>query len=199
LLFGTSRYVLEVSIVGWVVPERALVNASARGTASNYSKGIAGRLRDSAAPRGLLVAVAVVAAVLLVAAELSPLYTVVVGALETPRRSVSAGSHHGYALVLLALAAVAMALGALRGARAAAAALVAFGAAALIVALAIDLPATRDSATLPEAVAYADARARAGCGLTLEIAGGAALLVAGGLLLVLGRGRPGREPVPGRR
>jgi hypothetical protein len=100
---------------------------------------------------------------------------------------VSAGSHHGYALVLVALAAVAMALGALRGARAAAAALVALGAAALVVALVIDLPATRDSAALPEAIAYADARVKAGSGLTLEIAGGATLLVAGGLLLVLGR------------
>ena len=126
---------------------------------------------------------------LLVAAELSPLYTVVVGALETPRRSVSGGSSHGYALVLVALAAVAMAVGALRGARAAAAALVALGAVALLVALAIDLPDTRGSAALPEAVAYADARARAGSGLALEIAGGAALVVAGGLLLVLGRAR----------
>ncbi|MEA2148160.1 MAG: hypothetical protein QOG59_3747 [Solirubrobacteraceae bacterium] len=166
------------------------MSASASGTASNYSKGIATRPGASAVLRGLLVAVAVAGAVLLVAAELSPLYTVVVGALQTPRRSVSAGSHHGYALVLVAIAALAMAAGSLRGAPAAAVALVALGAAALVVALAIDLPATRTSTALPEAIAYADARAKAGSGLTLELAGAGALIAAGGLLLVVGRLRP---------
>ncbi len=62
--------------------------------------------------------------------------------------------------------------------------------AALLVALAIDAPKTRRSATLPEAVAFADARARAGSGLALEVVGGAAVLVAGGLMLALGAPRP---------
>jgi hypothetical protein len=182
--------VLEVSIVGRLAPRRALVSASARGTASDYSKGPAARPADFAVAARVLGAVALAGALLLLAAELSPLYTVVVGALGTPRRSVSAGSHHGYALALVALAAVVMTLGALRGAPAAAVALAVLGAVALIVALAIDLPATRATGTLREAISFADARARAGRGLALEIAGAAALLVAGiGLLLAGARGR----------
>jgi hypothetical protein len=134
--------------------------------------------------RGALAATAVAGALLLLVAELSPLYYVVVGALGTPRRSVTAGSHHGYAQAVVALAAPAMTLGALRGARAAAAALAVLGAVAVLVALVIDLPDTRGSATLPEAIAFADARTQAGRGLALEIAGGLALLGAGlGLLL----------------
>jgi hypothetical protein len=81
---------------------------------------------------------------------------------------------------------------ALRGARAAAAALAALGAVALVVALAIDLPDTRASGRLPESVAFEDAQAKAGPGLALEVAGGVSLLLAGGLLVALGR-RPARR------
>ncbi len=166
------------------------MSASARGTASDYSKGIWLRRGDFATARGLIAALALAGAVLLVAAELSPLYTVVVGALQTPRRSVSGGSAHGYALALLALCAAAMAYGVARGARPAGGALVAIGAVTLLVALAIDLPATTDSSPEPESVSYADARARAGSGFALEIAGGAALVVAGGLALLGGARSP---------
>jgi hypothetical protein len=173
------------------------VSASARGTASDYSKGFSLQRGDLVSSRGLLAALALAGAVLLVAAELSPLYTVVVGALETPRRTVTAGSHHGYALAFVAVAAALMALGALRGARAAALALVALGVVALVVALAVDRPATRSTGTLPEAIAYADARARARAGLTLEITGGALLLVSGGVLFgLLGRDTRARRSQP---
>jgi hypothetical protein len=184
--------VLEVSIVGWVAPERALVSASARGTASDYSKGAGPHPRKTVAVRRLLATAALVGAALLLVAEPSPLYTVVVGSLRTPQRSVSAGSNHGFALSIVALAAVAMAAGALRGGRAAAAAVAALGAGALLVALAIDLPATRRSGTLPESVAFVDAHAQAARGLALEIAGAVALLASGGLLLALAcaRGSP---------
>jgi hypothetical protein len=137
----------------------------------------------------VLAAVALAGALLLLVAELSPLYTVVVGALGMPRRSVSAGSHHGYALLVVALAALPMILGALRGARAAAIALAVLGGVALLVALTIDLPDTRSSGTLREALTFADARARAGRALGLEIAGGAALVIAGVGLLLGGRSR----------
>jgi hypothetical protein len=80
-----------------------------------------------------------------------------------------------------------MTLPALRGARAPAVALLALGAAALVIALAIDLPDTRGSGQLPEALAYEDAQARAGTGLGLELAGGALLVGAGVLLLLAGR------------
>ena len=163
------------------------MSASARGTASDYSKGVGLRPRDLSLLAGVLAAVAVAGALMLLAAELSPLYTVVVGALGTPRRSVTAGSHHGYALALVALAALAMTAGALRGAPAAAIALAVLGAVALIIALVIDLPDTRATGTLREALSFADARARAGSALGLEIAGGAALIVAGIGLLFSGR------------
>jgi hypothetical protein len=149
--------------------------------------------------RGLLAAVALAGAALLVAAELSPLYTVVVGALRTPQRTVSGAEAHGYALLIVALAGAAMAYGALRGFRAAGAGLVLAGAVALLVALAIDLPDTRDTSPQPEAVAYADARATAGGGFSLEIAGGVVLIVAGGLALGLGlspRSRSSRPRAP---
>ena len=165
------------------------MSASARGTASDYSKGSALRPPDFPLVARVLAAVALAGALLLLAAELSPLYTVVVGALGTPRRSVSAGSHHGYALAVVALAALVMTLGALRGAPAAAIALAVLGAVALIVALAIDLPATHASGSLREAVSFADARAQAGRGLALEIGGGIALLVAGTGLLLTPRAR----------
>jgi hypothetical protein len=137
----------------------------------------------------LLAATALAGALLLLVAELSPLYRVVVGALATPRRSVGTGAHHGYGLALVALVAPAMTLGGVRGVRAAAVALAVLGAVALLVALAIDLPATRDSGTLPEAIGFADARAQAGRGLALEIAGGLALLAAGIGMLLLARPR----------
>lgn len=147
--------------------------------------------------RGLLGTVALAGAVLLVAAELSPLYTVVVGALQTPRRSVSGGEAHGYGLLIVALVGGVAAVGVLRGVRVAGGALILAGAVTLFVALAIDLPATGSSASLPEAVAYADARAQAGAGFSLEIAGAVALIVAGGLaLLVNGRSRSSRPRAP---
>jgi hypothetical protein len=62
----------------------------------------------------------------------------------------------------------------------------ALGAVALVVALAIDLPKTRESGTLPESTAFEDARAQAGPGLALEVAGGLALVLAGGLLVADG-------------
>ena len=58
------------------------------------------RPRGSQTLHRLLAAVALVGAGLLLAAELSPLYTVVVGSLETPRRSACAGSNHDYAPAL---------------------------------------------------------------------------------------------------
>ena len=177
------------------------MSASARGTASDYSKGPRARRGDFITRRGLLAAVALGGALLLVVAELSPLYTVVVGALQTPRRSVSGGSAHGYGLLIVALAGAAMAYGVVRGSRPAGGALLVAGAVALLVALAIDLPATRDSRPEPEALVYADARATAGSGLGLELAGGALLIAAGALALMLGgRERPHLQtPAAGSR
>jgi hypothetical protein len=137
--------------------------------------------------RRLAGALALAAVVLLVIAELTTVFEVTVGSLEVVKRSATGGENHGYALLIIAVVAAAMTLPALRGARAPAVALLALGAAALVIALAIDLPDTRGSGQLPEALAYEDAQARAGTGLGLELAGGALLVGAGVLLLLAGR------------
>jgi hypothetical protein len=138
--------------------------------------------------RAVAGALALAAVVLLAVAEFSTVVRIVVGSLETEKRTVAGHANHGYALLVIAVAAVPMTVGALRGARAAAAALLALGAVALVVALAIDLPKTHGCGQLPEAVAFEDACAKAGPGLALEIAGAIALMLAGGVLVVAGPG-----------
>jgi len=165
------------------------MSASADGTASDYSKGAFARRAGFATLAGIAAALALVAVALLVVAEFSTVVRVVVGSLETEKRTVAGHANHGYALLVVALAAVPLTLLALRGVRTAAAALVALGAVVLVVALAIDLPDTRESGRLPESVAFEDARAKAGPGLPLELAGGLLLVLSGGLLVVLGRPR----------
>ena len=146
--------------------------------------------------RRLAAALAAVAVALLVAAEFSTVFEVTVGSLEVVKRGATGGENHGYALLVVALFAVVLVLLGLRGAgRAAGLSLVALGAAALVVALAVDLPDTRGSGRLPESLAYENARARAGAGLRLEIAGGALLVVAGGLLAA--GASVGRRPASG--
>jgi len=166
------------------------VSASAPEATSDYSKGLWPNRADLLAPRGLLAAVAVVGAILLALAEFTTLYQVVIGSLQTVKRSAGTGSNHGYALLFLAVVVLPLALLALRGSRAptagsraAAAGLVAVGAAALVVALAVDLPDTRASGRLPESVAFEDARAQAGPGFYLELLGGLFVLGAGAALL----------------
>jgi hypothetical protein len=180
--------VVEVSICGrTAIPERARMSASADGTVSDYSKGTARSRAGFVTLHGIAAALALVAVALLVVAEFSTVVRIVVGSLETEKRTVSGHANHGYALLVVAVAAGALTLVALRGARAAAGALVALGLVVLAVALAIDLPDTRESGQLPESVAFEDARAKAGPGLPLEVAGGLLLVLAGGLLVVVGR------------
>jgi hypothetical protein len=130
---------------------------------------------------------ALVAVVLLVVAEFTTLFEVTVGSLEVVRRSSTGGDNHGYALLVIAVVAAGMTLLALRGARPPALALVALAIAALVIALAVDLPDTRRSGDLPESLAYENARSHARAGFGLEIAGGVLLLAAGGVLLAAGR------------
>jgi hypothetical protein len=162
------------------------MSASLDGTGSHYSKGdVSGRAGFSTL-RAIAAVLAVVGIVLLVVAEFSPVVRVVVGSLETEKRSVAGHANHGYALLVVAIAAIPLLALALRGARAAAAALVALGAVTLVVALAIDLPDTRGSGELRESVVFEDAQAKAGPALALELAGGVALVLAGGLLVAVG-------------
>ena len=174
------------------------MSASARSRAAvDYIKGLRGDRAAGGADHSLRTALAigaVLGAVVLVVAEFSTLYDVVIGSLETPRRSVGVGENHAYALLVVALVSVPMALGAARGARPPAFALVALGAVALFIALAVDLPETRQSGRLAESVAFEDAQAQVATGFYLETLGAVVLLFAGGALLLLGRGaQPGRE------
>jgi hypothetical protein len=145
--------------------------------------------------RGVFAAVAALGAALLVVAEFSPVYEVVLGSLDIVRRSVDGGDNHSHALLIVAALALPMAFGALRGSRPAALALIALGAAALFVTLAIDLPDSRASGRLPESVSFEDARARPAIGLYLALAGGGLLVVAG-LGLTLPGSRRRKSPKP---
>ncbi len=142
--------------------------------------------------RRLAAALALTSVVLLTVAEFQTVFEVTVGSLEVVKRSATGADNHGYALLMIAICAGALTLLALRGGRAPALALVVLGAAALVVALAIDLPDTRGTGRLPESLAYESAQARAGVGLALEIVGGALLVAAGVVLWVVGGGSDGR-------
>jgi hypothetical protein len=128
-------------------------------------------------------------AALLIAAEFSTLYEVVVVTTVPEGGTYSAGENHGYALGIIAVGIVVMAPAAVfGGSRPAAVAMLVLAAAALAIALAIDLPDV-DAGRLAQTYELADAEPRAG--LYLEIAGGCAALVGAALILVA---RPAPRP-----
>jgi hypothetical protein len=110
-------------------------------------------------------------------------------------RAVAAGadlSHsgwerHGPALLLLAVVALVLCAGALRGARPAAVALAACGLAALLIVLLGDLPDLDKTGLVGEV--YADAQAGPAAGWYLETAGSVLLLVSGVSLVALSTSR----------
>ena len=143
-----------------------------------------------------LLVLPIAGAALLIAAEFSTLYEVQVVTTVPEGGSYSAGGHHGYALGVMAVGIVVMALGAvLGGSRPAAFAVLALAAAALAIALAVDLPDVHETGLLGRT--YDAARAEPRSGLYLEIAGGCAALV-GGALIVLAR-PDARRPRRSRR
>ena len=160
-------------------------------TASGPSRAPAGGL--SAVGRGLA-ALAFLAAFLLVISTFLTLIEVSTG--EATLDSRSAYEHHSIAMLLRGVAVVPMALGGLRGARPAAAALAVIGIVVLVVALTVDLPAALDEGLYGER--YEGASASPGIAFYLETLAGALLVLAGGLLL-LGAGAVRRPPRPARR
>jgi hypothetical protein len=134
-----------------------------------------------------LMALAAVGAALLVAAELSTITSIEIGAAECADRAFGAdrdicsdtgGERHGYALILLALLVVVMAWGAAAGrSRPAALALLVVGGVVLGIALLGDLPETDDTRGLE--IRYTEVTAEAQSGLTLEIVAGALIVLAG--------------------
>jgi hypothetical protein len=96
------------------------------------------------------------------------------------------GEEHAYALVLLGLVAAVMAWGAAVGrSRPAALALLAIGAAVVAIALITDVPDIHKTGVLGER--FDNAKAEAGPGLYLEIAGGALALAAGAMATTVRR------------
>jgi hypothetical protein len=130
---------------------------------------------------------AVVGAVLTIAADFATLRSVKVLTAScsdladpaTRGECVTTGhEEHAYALVLIGIAALAMGWGATVGrSRPAGLALAVLGAAVLVIALATDVPKIHK--TGPIGVRFDSARAEAGPGLWMELAGGTILFVTG--------------------
>ncbi|MEJ7894635.1 MAG: hypothetical protein WKF94_18540 [Solirubrobacteraceae bacterium] len=144
--------------------------------------------------RSALLAAALLACLLLAIAEFTDLNEIRI--ITVTEEGVGVGSHHGYALLIIALASAVMALGAYRGSRPAAFALAALGVAALIVVLAVDLPDV--DATGLYGRDYEQAESQAAIGFYLETAGAILLLVAGVLTAVLGPSLQPKEQTDGR-
>jgi hypothetical protein len=152
-----------------------------------FAASAAARLRASGRFGWLVFGLGAAAAILLIAAELTNLrHTTVISAscsdlagAKADKCSVTGGEQHHYALMLLAIVLLVMAWGAAVGrARAAAVAMIAVGAAVLVIAIAFDLPDTRKVGVLSED--FSGAKEHAGVAIRLEIAG-AALAIVGGL------------------
>jgi hypothetical protein len=138
---------------------------------------------------------ALLGCLLLAVAEFTELYSIHV--ITVTVKSATVGSHHGYALLVIAVAAAAMAFGAARGgSRPAAAALILLAVAALVIALAIDLPVVDDTGLYGRD--FEQARAQAEIGFKLETAGAVLLLLSAVAILVL-RPADEAEPATGRR
>ena len=130
-----------------------------------------------------LLVVLVTAALLLIVAEFLPLYQIQTITTVPEGGRMSAGSHHGYALLIVGLAMLPMAAGAvLGGSRPAALALVVLSLIALFVALAVDLPDLNETGLIGRTYDQAEARPRVGffvetLGATLALLGAIGTLV----------------------
>jgi hypothetical protein len=141
----------------------------------------------------------VVAALLLIIAELSTLYQVRTEASPGPIKSIGTGSHHAYALIPIAALAAVLAYGAWRErSRPALVAIGALGVITLLIALVGDLPDAQATGLISRAGHYVNASSTPKAGLYLETLGAAVLLLAAGLGLML-RGSTPRVPTRRRR
>jgi hypothetical protein len=134
-----------------------------------------------------LSAIALIAAVLVAISSFLDLIVITTG--TTTLDTKTGIGHHSIAMIVLGAGAAMMALGAWRGARPAMLALAVIGVVVLIVAFTVDLPSALDEGIYGQR--YEAAHAKPGVGFYVETGAGAALLVSGGLLLLMGAGRPG--------
>src|SRR3954451_19586776 len=143
----------------------------------------------------VVLAVALLGSILMIASEFATLRTVKVltascSDLADPSLRGSCVTHggeeHASALVILSIVAIVMTWGAVFGrSRPAAVALIAIGAATVAIALITDVPDVHKTGVLGER--FDSAKAEAGPGLWLEIAGGALCLAAGAMASVVRR------------
>jgi hypothetical protein len=191
--------------------QRAQMNATPPEASYEYSRGSGlfrarnGTGADRSGAGVFVLGAGLLAALLLVVAELTALYTVHVQTSTPSVRSVATGAHDGYALIPIALLAIGLALAFHRGAsRAALLALLALGIMTLLIALVGDLPDARAHGITRS---FELASNQPSAGLYLESLGAVVLVLAGGGgLLLLGRPLrirahpkpPGLDPDTGR-
>jgi len=172
---------------------RGPVREDSRGT--RVSRGLSGPWMGASSVLGAALAgTAFVGALLLIVADLSTLIEIKV--LTVAKSSISGGSHHSYALLILGIFALPMAWGAARGgSRPAMAALAAIGLVALVIMLAVDLPDIHKTGVIGQR--FTDASASPKSGFYLETLGAFLLLIAGSAWLFLSNprrpARPSRE------
>ena len=138
-----------------------------------------------------------IGAVLLIAAEFTTLFRVRVTASTTIVKAVSTGSHHSYAMAVIAVCAAALAIGAWRTAsRPALLAIGVLGIAELVIAVVVDLPDATASGLVLSSSHYVNASSTPSTGFYLETLGALVLMFTSlwGLLLT---GPPAPEPEPG--
>ena len=129
--------------------------------------------------------------VLLIVAEFSTLYEIRV--ITVVKEATNGGEHHGFALLVIGVAAAFMAYGAiLGGARPAQFGLLALAIAALLVVLLIDYPDVNDEGFIGEA--FERAKAEPKTGFYFESLGAVLLLISAVATLLLSTGeRPARD------
>jgi len=126
---------------------------------------------------------ALLGAVTLIVSDFEPLLRI--QAITVRLQTISGGSNHSYAMVVLGLAALPMAAGATFGrSRPAAIGLIVLGLGALVIALIVDLPDTSSSGVFGRS--FESATGSAARGFFLECAGGVLLVLAGVGQVVLG-------------
>ncbi|MEA2391968.1 MAG: hypothetical protein QOK31_2077 [Solirubrobacteraceae bacterium] len=156
-------------------------------------------IRPAGAVRLGVLALAAAGLILLVVAEFSTLLRVETGVgNESVLKTVTTGSHHAYAQVLLALVAAVFTFGAVvRASRPALIALAVIGVTSLAISFLRDLPDTNRSGSISQKleIRFDAAHTVRGSGLYLEMLGGALLIIAGGGGLLLAR----QEAPPGER
>ena len=168
------------------------MSARDRGAAIDYSKGPAAfrGARSTVAARFLLALAGAAGVVLVLVSTFTPVIEIRV--VTVVQDSISGYERHSVALILIAVFAGVMLLGALRGARPAMIAMAACGLAVVLIAMLGDLPDNGETGRLGEL--YEDAQAETGTGFYLETLGGVLLLISGGGLLLLAGASPRATP-----